>query len=176
MADPAAALEYERASALLSALTDVRFKLLAFTPTIAGTAIAVLGRAGGPSALLGVGLLGLVATAGIVLYEVHNTELYEHVLRRTEELERRLGLQLMLDRPHHRHDRPLALVYAAALGGWAYLAAWGALAAAAVADARSLGGAAGAVVAVLGGATLLRQGAGRGGEPVPAGSPQAAVR
>jgi hypothetical protein len=171
MAEDARRLEYTQASALLASLTDVRFKLLAFVPTIAGTAVALLGGHAGPSALLAVGALGLAATGGIVVYELHNTELYEHALRRAESLEAVLGIELLRTRPHHDRDRPLALVYAAVTGAWTYVTAWGALAAASVGDARPVGGAVGAVAAVACAGALLRLGRGRG-EPVPAGSPR----
>jgi hypothetical protein len=148
-------LEYAQATDLLRTLTDVRFKLLALVPTIAGTSVALLGVRARPSELLAVGALGLVATVGVVAYEQHNTGLSEYAPERTEELERGLGLTLFSGRPRHRRDRPLALVYAAALGGWAYLVAWGAFAAAGVANARGWGGGVGAVVAVSAGLELL---------------------
>ena len=141
-------LEYTEATELLRTLTDVRFKLLAFVPTIAGTAVALLGGRARPAEMLAVGALGLVASAGVVVYERRNTELYEYAYARVGEVERGLGLTLLSGRPRHRHDRPLALVYAAALGGWAYLVAWGALAAAGVADAQRWGGAVAAVAAL----------------------------
>jgi hypothetical protein len=141
-------LEYAQANELLRTLTDVRFKLLAFVPTIAGAAVALLGGRSSPAELLAVGALGLVASAGVVLYELRNSELYDYTLARVEVVERELGLALLGGRPRHRHDRPLALVYAAALGGWAYLVAWGAFAVAGVADAQRYGGAVALVAAV----------------------------
>ena len=83
--------------------------------------------------LLSVGVLGLVATLGVLFYEVRNSQLYEYALRRAAELERRLGLGLFAERPGLSvrpfgiaaagHHRGIALVYGAALGGWAYLVA-----------------------------------------------------
>lgn len=149
-------LEYGATTDLLRSLTDVRFKLLAFVPTIAGTAVALLGRHARPAELLAVGALGLAATLGVVLYELHNTELYEYALGRAEAVERELGLRLLSGRPSHARERPLALVYAAVLGAWSYLVAWGALAAAGAAHAQQLGGAAAAVAAVASGLVLVR--------------------
>jgi hypothetical protein len=57
-------LDYNETTDLMRALTDVRFKLVAFVPTISGAAIAVLGHGRSTSELLAVGLLGLVATVG----------------------------------------------------------------------------------------------------------------
>ena len=61
-------LDYQQTTDLLRTLSDVRFKLLALVPTLSGTAIAILGHPSSAAELLGVGLLGLVATLGILLY------------------------------------------------------------------------------------------------------------
>jgi hypothetical protein len=151
-------LEYGATTELLRSLTDVRFKLLAFVPTIAGTAVGLLGRHARPAELLAVGALGLTATLGVVYYELHNTELYEYALSRAEALERELGIRLLSGRPSHARDRPLALVYAAALGAWSYLVAWGGLAAAGAGHAQQLGGGLAAAAAVVSGVALLRRG------------------
>jgi hypothetical protein len=158
MPDGRVELEYGATTDLLRSLTDVRFKLLAFVPTIAGTAVALLGRHARPAELLAVGALGLAATLGVVLYELHNTELYEYALGRAEAVERELGIRLLSGRPSHARERPLALVYAAVLGAWSYLVAWGALAAAGAGHAQQLGGAAAALAAVASGLVLLQSG------------------
>jgi hypothetical protein len=158
MPDGRVELEYNATTDLLRSLTDVRFKLLAFVPTIAGTAVALLGRHVRPAELLAVGGLGLAATLGVVVYELHNTELYEYALGRAESLERELGMALLSGRPSHARERPLALVYAAVLGAWSYLVAWGALAAAGASHAQQLGGAVAAAAAVVSGLVLLRRG------------------
>jgi hypothetical protein len=139
-------LDYDHTTDLLRTLTDVRFKLLALVPTISGTAIGLLGRQRTAADLLGVGLLGLLATLGILLYELRNTQVYNYGVRRAEELERQLGLVaafgaeetggLFTERPDRTlrlfgvtvgHDHGLTLVYSAALAGWSYVVAWGAL-------------------------------------------------
>ena len=158
MSDGRVELEYGATTDLLRSLTDVRFKLLAFVPTIAGTAVALLGRHVRPAELLAVGGLGLVATLGVVVYELHNTELYEYALGRAEALERELGMALLSGRPSHARERPLALVYAAVLGAWTYLVAWGALAAAGTSHAQQLGGAVAAAAAIASVLVLLRRG------------------
>lgn len=119
--------------------------------------------------LLAIGSLGLVATLGIFLYELRNSQLYAAVVHRARFLEGRLGLPSaygeagpggpFTERPGRSlvlfhalnawHDRGLALVYAASLAGWSYLVAWGAFAAAGVPEPRAFGGVAGAVVGVL---------------------------
>jgi hypothetical protein len=163
-------LDYEQTSELVRTLMDVRFKLLAFVPTIAGAAVALVG-AGRPSGaqLLGVGILGLLATAGVLVYELRNTQVYNATLSHARALERMLGLSaegkdtgpagLLGQAPagHARafgiarlgQERAVAIVYGATLAGWSYLVAWGALRAAGAGSARSIGGVIGAVAGLL---------------------------
>ena len=85
-------LDYQQTTDLLRTLSDVRFKLLALVPTLSGAAIAILGHPSSAAELLGVGLLGLVATLGILLYELRNTQLYDYATRRDQQTEAQLGL------------------------------------------------------------------------------------
>jgi len=169
-------LDYDETTDLLRTLTDVRFKLLAFVPTIAGAAVAVLGRSGSAAELTAVGALGLVATLGVLLYEVRNTQVYDYALRRAQELEARIGLVsvsraggaggLYTERPGRTvrlfgiapagHDRGLALVYGAALAGWSYLFGWGGLHALGVGNAKEAGAAIGVALGLVVIVELLR--------------------
>jgi hypothetical protein len=162
-------LDYEQTTQLLRTLVDVRFKLLAFVPTITGAAVGLVGRPRPAAELLGVGLLGLLATLGIFVYELRNTQLHDALLRRAAELERQLGLRSVLgasgpgglfgELPGRAmrlfgvlpvsQDRGLALVYSAALAGWTYLSAWGAFGAVELGEARATGAAIGAAAGVL---------------------------
>lgn len=162
-------LDYQQTTGLLSSINDVRFKLLALVPTLSGAAVAVLGRPSSTAELLAVGLIGLVATLGVLLYELRNTQLYHYGLRRAQKLERALGLMsidgrgetggLFSDRPGSAlrlfgflpvdRDAGLTLVYSAAIAGWTYLCAWGALHALGAGHARQLGGTIGAGVGIL---------------------------
>ena len=137
-------LDYQQTTDMLRSLTDVRFKLLALVPTLSGAAVAVLGHPSSAAELLAIGLLGLIATLGILLYELRNTQLSEYGLRRARNLEAQLGLRapdggaalgagpgaaggLFSQRPTPTlrlfglapidRDRGLALVYGAALAG-----------------------------------------------------------
>ena len=170
-ADDRLRLDYEQTTQLMRTLTDIRFKLLAFVPTIAGATVGLVGRAPAPSAeLLAVGLLGLVSTLGIFLWELRNVQLLDGVVRRAEALERRLGLASVLDgearpggmvseRPRQtltlfgmlgvRHEHGLGLVYGAALAGWTYLVLWGLLKALDVGGARTIGGVVGIIAGVV---------------------------
>jgi hypothetical protein len=162
-------LDYQQTTDLLRTLTDVRFKLLALVPTLSGAAIAILGHPSSTAELLGVGLLGLTATLGILLYELRNTELSDYGMRRAQQIEARLGLLsldggtgaggLFSERPSRAlrlfglipvdRDRGLTLVYSAALAGWTYLVAWGAAHALGLGHARQVGGAIGVAVGLL---------------------------
>lgn len=161
-------LDYQQTTDMLRSLTDVRFKLLALVPTLSGAAVAVLGHPGSAAELLAIGLLGLIATLGILLYELRNTQLSEYGMRRARQIEAQLGLGgtgpgvaggLFSERPTQTlrlfglapidRDRGLALVYGAALAGWTYLVAWGALRGLDVGAARKLGAGIGAAAGLL---------------------------
>jgi hypothetical protein len=153
-------LDYDRTVDLVKSLTDVRFKLLALVPTVTGTAIGLLGTPSSAAELLGVGVLGLTALTGILLYELRNSELLVYATDRAGTLEQDLQLPsggLYRQRPHPRgRDGGFALVYGAALGGWSYLVAWGALRAADVGRPRLVGAIVGVIVAIAVIVALLR--------------------
>jgi hypothetical protein len=162
-------LDYEHTTDLVRWLTDIRFKLVAFVPTIAGAAVGFLSAGGSAAQLVGVGLLGFVATTGVLVYELRNTQLYDAAVHRAMVLEDRLGFTSVRsdegtggpfsERPSRSvrvldfvtvwHDRGLALVYAAALAGWGYLLGWGVLRAANVPWAQEWGAAIGLVVGLI---------------------------
>jgi hypothetical protein len=85
-------LDYDRTTELVQSLLDTRFKLLALVPTIAGTAVGLVGTPRPAVELLGIGVLGLVATVGILLYELRNSEILDAMLRHAKVLEPVLGL------------------------------------------------------------------------------------
>src|SRR5262249_40576226 len=68
-------LEYDRAVGLFRDLTDIRFKLLALVPTLSGAAVGLLRPGEAPATLLAVGVLGLAATTGVLVYELRNSEI-----------------------------------------------------------------------------------------------------
>ena len=164
-------LDYQQTTGLLAGISDVRFKLLALVPTLSGAAVAVLGRPSSSAELLAVGAIGLIATVGVLLYELRNTQLYDYGLRRAQLLELELGFGsidgngraggLFADRPGRTlrlfgvlpvdRDAGLSLVYSAAIAGWIYLCAWGALHALGLGHARAIGG----LIAAAAGLLLL---------------------
>ena len=139
-----ARVDYEQTLSAWRLLTEIRFKLLALVPTIAGTAIALLSTREierWEAAMLS--LLGLFVTLGIVFYDQRNTQLYNRTLGRAEFLEGELVLDLphapgdkatqgglvssrpdeprrLLGRIEMRHDRALALIYGSVLGAWTF--------------------------------------------------------
>jgi len=136
-ADEALRLDYDQTTKFIHSFTDVRIKMLAFVPTISGAAVGLLGDPRPAAELIGISLLGLVATLGIFVYELRNAQLNDGMVQRARELERLLGLPTVqglqgaggvLAGPSSQwfaHDRGWALVYSAAIAGWSYLAAWG---------------------------------------------------
>jgi hypothetical protein len=159
-ADERLRFDYDQTTQLLRTLIDVRFKLLAFVPTIAGAAVAFFGRPRPAAELLAVGLVGFVATLGIFMYELGNSQVSDRLTRHAAELERQLELSGGLfgepARADRRlfgviafsHARGLALVYGAAFAGWSYLTAWGALRALDIGGARKVGALVGLAVAL----------------------------
>ncbi len=143
-------LDYEQTIVYFHATADVRFRLLAFVAAGTATAIGLLGDISDPCQVAAVGLLGLLLTVGILFYDQRNTQIYNAMQIRAKCLEILLGFApvnnlkpddnpkanwrcggAFLDRPSRGlrflgrflmwHDRGLALVYGAALGGWSYL-------------------------------------------------------
>ena len=146
-ADDRLRLDYERTTRLLTSLTDIRFRLLAFVTAFAGASIGFFGRNRPAAELLAVGLLGLIATLGIYLYELRNSQLYAAASERARALEGQLGLPdgLGVSQPGWL----LALVYGTALAGWSYLVTWGLLHAFDLGGARETGLALGIAVGLL---------------------------
>jgi len=155
-------LDYDTTVRVLLALADTRFKLLAIVPTIAGAAIAIVSRGATAAELMALGTVGLVATLGLLVYELRNTQLYDSAVVRSAVLEGTLGLEgggLFGGRPKEgfrllgafeiSHDRALGLVYAAAIGGWSYLVVWGFAAAVHLTHPKAWGGGAAIVVALV---------------------------
>lgn len=98
-------LEYAQINDNFRFLADVRFKLLAFVPTLGGAAVFVLANLGleagksqassNPELLivLLVSLFGFLATLGITLYDQRNSELYNALIHRAKYLEKAFGIQ-----------------------------------------------------------------------------------
>ncbi len=136
-------MDYQHTIEQFKMLADIRFKLLAFVPTLAGAAIAFFTKTGAPETALAVGILGFIMTIGITFYDIRNTQFYDAAAHRAKWLEALLELPvctqgktiggLFNERPGHKlkffglfevwHDRGLSLAYGAALGGWTFIIA-----------------------------------------------------
>jgi hypothetical protein len=138
-------LEYEQTSQFMRTLTDIRFRLMAIVPVFAGISVGFFGHPQPAAELLGVGVLGLVATLGIYIDERRNMEVYAAAVARARQLERELGLQ---SGQLASHELGLALVYSAALAGWSYLVGWGLMRALEIGGGREIGLAIGAAAGV----------------------------
>lgn len=126
--------EYEQAAQAQRALVDVRFKLLAFVPTITGISIGVLKDQF--EAAFGLAAFGLTITLGIVIYEIRNSQLHDLAVHHQKVLRQWLGmppLSLIGDRPARPrlfgllsvwHDRALGIIYGACTGAWIGLIAF----------------------------------------------------
>jgi hypothetical protein len=164
--DSSLRLEYEAATELLRGLTETRFKLLALVPTLAGAVVGFASTQRTGVALLAIGLLGLAATLGVLVYEVRNGEIKGGVSRRVRELEDLLfaGRRLVRDADARlfgwlpaSHSLGVALVYGAAISGWCYLVSWGALRSVGVHHhAQSAGLLLGALAGVLAAVEIVR--------------------
>ena len=170
-------LEYDRAAELLRDLAETRFRLLALVPTLAGAVVALVSPRSTGVELLAIGVLGLAATGGVLLYELRNGEIATAAAARVAALERQLLAGGPLVRPARgvvSQTVGVALVYGAALAGWGYLVAWGALRAAGLhSHTRAIGLVIGAVAGIAVAAAVLRLE--RDG-PAPAPEPQSALR
>jgi hypothetical protein len=143
-------LDYEQTVEVVRMLTDVRFKLLALVPTVSALGV-VIAKDRSLGDATGIAIVGALATIGLLVYELRNSQLYAAAMHRAKDLEKRMGLQcsnlgapitelangdvawsrggVFEERPYTlrfvgvlvKHDRALALVYAAAMTGWVYV-------------------------------------------------------
>jgi hypothetical protein len=139
-------LDYEQTLATWRMLVDLRFRLLAFVPAIAGVLVVLAGRSPSAASAL-VAVLGLTALFGIIMYDLRNSQFHDAAIHRAKEIEKQLTLSrlsdkgtggggLMNERPRDRyrlagvevwHDRALFIVYAASASGLASVGTLGVL-------------------------------------------------
>jgi hypothetical protein len=133
-------VDYEQTLATYRMLADIRFKLLAFVPTISGAAIALLSSKTAqthPQTTLVISLLGFLVTLGIAFYDQRNSEIHDQMVSRAGFLERVLQFPVLHGREGHMrqrpkssrylfniyriwHDRALAIIYGTVLGAWLF--------------------------------------------------------
>jgi hypothetical protein len=111
-------------------LVDVRFKLFALVPTTSLISLATVFRGGDaanyfPANLrLLFALLGLIATLGLLIYELRNSQLHDDLISRGRKIEDELGVDTGVFRGRRdprgviKHDYATILIYGAALVAW----------------------------------------------------------
>lgn len=124
-------VEYAQAFETQKMLVDVRFRLLAFVPTVTGVSAGLLKDT--VEGELGLAILGLLASLGIVMYEIRNSQLHDAAVHRMNMVRQALELSEFSasgNRPKRQrlffvvqvwHDRALGLVYGASVAVWAAL-------------------------------------------------------
>jgi hypothetical protein len=134
--------DYEKTMEYILTLTDVRFKLLAFVPLVSGLSLTILSapidKLPEPGIRMAIGLLGLMATCGIAVYDMRNTQLYHAAMFRARKLEASLNFTrftmnhfdeypnggLITERAIRygtQHDLGLSIVYGASISGWIFI-------------------------------------------------------
>lgn len=114
-------------------LTDVRFKLLGFVPTVSGVILITLlsrtqpGQGLTPTMRTAIILFGLVVTVALYIYERRNSELYDDLISRGRRIEQELGVHtghfLGRRRPANfliKHSVSINLIYGTAAAGWLF--------------------------------------------------------
>lgn len=123
--------EYTRTSEVQKLLVDIRFRLLALVPTLTAIGVSVLKEQ--RDLRLGVGVLGLVVTLGVVMYEIRNSQIHDAAVHRIKNLSVWLDLPAGGLRPAPFrllgvamvwHDRALGIIHGACMGAWAALVAY----------------------------------------------------
>ena len=123
--------EYVEVNANFRMLTEIRFKLLAFVPTISGAGIALIRWAPDPLTIVLLGVCGFIVTFALIAYDQRNSQLYKDLVSRAKFLEAQLNPPSgQFTKPERTrkllgfllwHNFALALVYAVALGGWLFV-------------------------------------------------------
>ena len=112
-------------------LTDVRFKLLGFVPTVSVVILISLlsrdapGTGLTPVMRMAISCFGLLITLALYVCDRRNSELYDDLVSRGRRIEKELGIDTgqFLGRkdPKSRliqHDVAINLIYGTALAGW----------------------------------------------------------
>ena len=127
--------DYEQTNQQIRMLADIRFKLLALVPTLTAAAALLTTATVAHGTVLAVGILGFITVFARAMYDLRNSQIYDACIGRARQLEKQLHMPsfrgnryggLYSERPRHTislfeiavwHDRALAFIYGAALGG-----------------------------------------------------------
>lgn len=121
---------YDQTCSTWRMLVDVRFKLLALVPTASLLSLATVFGGGDatrfltPRTRLLFAVLGLVATLGLLIYDLRNSQLHDELISRGRKIEDELGVDtgVFRGRPDGvgllKHDHATWLIYGAAVVAW----------------------------------------------------------
>ena len=121
---------YDQTCSTWRMLVDVRFKLLALVPTVSLVSLAtVFGAQDSPKYLspqlrLLFAILGLIATIGLLIYDLRNSQLHDDLISRGRKIEHELGVDTCVFRGRKvakgiiKHDAATLLIYGVALVAW----------------------------------------------------------
>lgn len=84
-------LDYQVSVDLLKVLTDIRFRCLSFVTAVIALGGAAITWNNDPAGRAGLAVVGLIATLGIAVYELRNSQLYEAAMHRAKYLEAVFG-------------------------------------------------------------------------------------
>jgi hypothetical protein len=85
-------LDYQVTIDIIKLLTDIRFRCLVFVTAVIALSGVVLSATSVPAMRIGVGLVGVISTLGIAVYELRNSQLYEAAIHRAKALERAMNM------------------------------------------------------------------------------------
>lgn len=83
--------DYQTTVEVVKLLSDIRFRCLVFVTAIITVANALVPGTVDPGARAALGSVGFLATLGIAVYELRNSQLYEAAIHRATVLETKLG-------------------------------------------------------------------------------------
>ena len=136
-------LDYAETLETYRQFVDIRFKILAFIPTLSGIAVALLTSSEiGKAQTVAISALGFIVSLGIVIYDQRNSQYYEAAISRAQQLEDVLQLPafsgeakrgLFGSRESHEeksffgvkglrvsHGLGTALIYSPVMGAWVF--------------------------------------------------------
>ena len=111
-------------------LLDIRFKLLGLVPSVSLGVLAIVLNEKPASmelrsgAKLGLSLMGLMASIGLLLYEKRNTQVFSALKKRGEVIEQALRVEGQfsggMPTGFISHGRAVGLIYMATILGWLF--------------------------------------------------------
>ncbi len=134
-------IDYDNTVKYIFHLSDIRFKLLGLLPIATGIAFSFTNPESSPVNSLILGTLGLMVTLGILFYDQRNSQIYDGLMSRAKEIEKKMELEKIKpneqfggtfrNRPKRGrklfgailmwHDRGLAIIYSTVIWVWLFI-------------------------------------------------------